>query len=893
MVKRSTDTNEPSSSQPFDLAFDVLGQGKLPRRIFKIPEDQSKILNDSNSWAEDLFRHPRGLVNVPGEVLQNVLEFHGRKLKAPSRQEGSAISSQSKNGLHGNTTAAPSLPSGLRSSPAHEDSDSDSAAGTLISSWPSSPPAANRGPPEELAPGETAPEDSDDESFTSQLAGPSIAVMQTASSTGGPTSQREQSSLEQPFESQLHTRPPLQAGAGNSNPQKQPAFNDFPSSSPAQDEELEIVQPVAYDREMMPPPPHKAVEPNPTPPSAQQVQVVPSTFSEPQSSKSSSHLPQMKAARKHRVQPCVDVEKLLTGKLPTVKPMPTSGLRAPPKAKPHTYVLESSFSDETSSSVIPSTEHHQTLRTPSKGTNGISPPKTLIRETQVSPQSNHSNGPSQSSRPGPQTSRAVPRIAHPLSSSPRDHPLSILTQPPIALSQSPKVTPLAAALRVISPAPSGTIPIPGPSDDSSGLQPDDTVAQSVMQNDTHGEEKRNPEQTVADLGEQLKRAQLDTSYWREQSKSRSPRFIVHTAGDSKSASGTENPPRVSDDDAMVVNQVTQQVAMGEKDNAQAPFNQYVNAYPTYIGHGNLWDFVCSCTYIRVLQRKKALASYQYDDFIRAWVEGFVPHVRSSLKPQVAIDWYMETVDNTRFQFCKGIITRDNIEMVFKEYPAESKKAQEFMCLSTPESVPHSRALPLAEVALATPSKPPTGTAYVLEEVFAQPEKPAAIVADNSPRPEGDSQLQGPSKGSQSDPIDSTIADARKPKLPVDTIRRSASEMLSRKRPAGDVLVAASPKRTAPEIEAKKAEPKRAAASHDSSLRQSQHSTPSATLRPSSASGGLPRSTGPWRGPTKHANNPEKRARSYQKYLRKRLRDQESIVNSSALSGGTPTSAQKD
>ncbi|KAK8104200.1 uncharacterized protein PG998_011233 [Apiospora kogelbergensis] len=619
--------------------------------------------------------------------------------------------------------------------------------------------------------------------------------MQTASSTGGPTSQREQSSLEQPFESQLHTRPPLQAGAGNSNPQKQPAFNDFPSSSPAQDEELEIVQPVAYDREMMPPPPHKAVEPNPTPPSAQQVQVVPSTFSEPQSSKSSSHLPQMKAARKHRVQPCVDVEKLLT--------------------------------------------------------------------------------------------------AHPLSSSPRDHPLSILTQPPIALSQSPKVTPLAAALRVISPAPSGTIPIPGPSDDSSGLQPDDTVAQSVMQNDTHGEEKRNPEQTVADLGEQLKRAQLDTSYWREQSKSRSPRFIVHTAGDSKSASGTENPPRVSDDDAMVVNQVTQQVAMGEKDNAQAPFNQYVNAYPTYIGHGNLWDFVCSCTYIRVLQRKKALASYQYDDFIRAWVEGFVPHVRSSLKPQVAIDWYMETVDNTRFQFCKGIITRDNIEMVFKEYPAESKKAQEFMCLSTPESVPHSRALPLAEVALATPSKPPTGTAYVLEEVFAQPEKPAAIVADNSPRPEGDSQLQGPSKGSQSDPIDSTIADARKPKLPVDTIRRSASEMLSRKRPAGDVLVAASPKRTAPEIEAKKAEPKRAAASHDSSLRQSQHSTPSATLRPSSASGGLPRSTGPWRGPTKHANNPEKRARSYQKYLRKRLRDQESIVNSSALSGGTPTSAQKD
>ncbi|KAK8075154.1 hypothetical protein PG997_009817 [Apiospora hydei] len=748
MVKRSIPTREPSSP-PFDFALDVLGQGKLPRRIFRVPADQEKLLREPTSWAEDLFRRPQGLANVTVEVLDNLSDFHSRQLQEP-QQQSSAIASQSPSVLHRETAAVPTSPSGTRSNLAHGE-DGDSSPGTPISGWNSSPPPVPRSEPPE--------EESDDDSFTSQLPAPPAAMMQPVSSPDGPNSRRDQSSLEQPFETQLPARPPLQVGPGISNLQKRPVFDDFPSSSPAMDEELEIVQPAAYDRDMMPPPPHKAVEPNPTPPSAQQVQV-PSTFPEPQSSKSASEPPKVKAARKHRLMPRVNVR--------------------------HQWQI---------------------------------PPKTLIRETQVSLGSKQLHVPPQSPKHKPPTPLLPPRIAQsPLSSShghpssPSDRPLTFSPPPPVA-------APLPAPHVQLS-VPNSTVPVPDPSGDDSGPRPDEPVAQPVEQNSMHDQEDTNLEERLADLEEQLKQAKLNIAYYKAQVRSGHPSSSVHAAGCSKPAE-IHNQTSVAEQDAMVVDEVPQQREMVERNAEHTPFDQYTNAYPAYKNHGNIWEFVKACVYIQQLQRKKP------SQHIKA--EGARSHLRV----------------------------------------AGSRRG------------PLPKSLPPAEPTLALPPTPAIGTARLLDQVLAQPEEEVVDLANgaDSTVPAGHPQGHQELRGSQSDPLDGTITEARKPKPPAGSLRHSTSEIFSRKRPAGDEVIAASPKRKF---------------SRTLSSRQSERSTPSATLQPSSTCGGLPRSSAPWLGPRKHANDPKKRARSWEKFLAKKMRrDQESIVNSSAPPGGTPTSGQKE
>ncbi|KAK8061473.1 hypothetical protein PG994_007839 [Apiospora phragmitis] len=814
MVKRSTPTHEPSSS-PFDFPLDVLGQGKLPRRIFRVSDDQEKILSAPTSWEKTYSDNRKDWPMCPESQLPNV--------------------------LLGEAAAVPTSPSGPRSYLVHEEDDDDSRPGTPISGWDSSPPPVTRLEP---------PEESDEQPFASQLPEAPVAMMQPASSPGDPKSRRDQSSLKQPFETQLPARSPLQVGPSISNVQKRPVFDNFPSSSPAADEELEIVQPAAYDRDMMPPPPHKAVELNPTPPSGQQVQV-PSTFPEPPSSKSASELRKVKAAKKHRLLPLVDVKGLLMDDLPPTKPLITSGLRAPPpKARPQKYVPESSFSDETSSSIVPSTEHHKTLHTPSRDTNGRSPSKTLIRETQVSLGSKQSDKPSQSTKHKPTTSRSLPQIAQsPLSSS-HDHPSSPLIRP---LASTPQ-----PAHKSLLPAPSSSVPVPGPNGDVSGPRPDDPVTQPVEQNGIRNQEHTYLKERLADVEKEMKQVKSTIAYYKAMAQFGNSSSAVHTAGGSRPAE-IINPPPVPEEDAMVVDEVPQQREKVEKGAEQTLYDQYTNATP----------------HIRTM-RKKALATYQYDDFIRAWTEGFVPYVsefgpEGSEEPFTAIEWYMETVDNASFQFRKGIVIRENLETVFEKHPKEAEEAWRHMRVAGPKRGPLPNSLPPAEPVLALPPTPAIGTAQLLEQALVQTEEDDETTNIANPivpaeRPQAQQQL----RGSQSDPIDRTKTKARKPNSPAGSLRHSASEIFSRKRPAGDELVAASPKRTI---------------GRALSGRQSEGSTPSATLPPLS---------GPWLGPTKYKDDEVKWQRSWNRFLAKKLRrKQESIANSSALPGGTPTSGQKE
>ncbi|KZL87137.1 hypothetical protein CI238_01693 [Colletotrichum incanum] len=109
--------------------------------------------------------------------------------------------------------------------------------------------------------------------------------------------------------------------------------------------------------------------------------------------------------------------------------------------------------------------------------------------------------------------------------------------------------------------------------------------------------------------------------------------------------------------------------------AQDPLEAFRNAYPSY--SGSVGDFVKACLTIKDLRRKLLLPKWLYDDFIRAFVDGFIPYIETldeDESPLPAYQWYVEYVDRPTFQ--GGIVTRENLHQVFKVYHSEFKSAKE-------------------------------------------------------------------------------------------------------------------------------------------------------------------------------------------------------------------------
>ncbi|WYZ44220.1 hypothetical protein EsH8_VII_000656 [Colletotrichum jinshuiense] len=109
--------------------------------------------------------------------------------------------------------------------------------------------------------------------------------------------------------------------------------------------------------------------------------------------------------------------------------------------------------------------------------------------------------------------------------------------------------------------------------------------------------------------------------------------------------------------------------------AQEPLEAFCSAYPSYTGSSG--DFVRACMTIKDLRRKRALPKWLYDDFIRAFVDGFIPYIETldeGESPFTALQWYVENVDRPSFQ--SGIVTGENLHQVFKFYSGEFKSARE-------------------------------------------------------------------------------------------------------------------------------------------------------------------------------------------------------------------------
>lgn len=58
----------------------------IRRRYVQIPGKQKDLLERPDAWSEDLSHGPRGMINVPPEVIQDLKDFHARRHSKPSQQ---------------------------------------------------------------------------------------------------------------------------------------------------------------------------------------------------------------------------------------------------------------------------------------------------------------------------------------------------------------------------------------------------------------------------------------------------------------------------------------------------------------------------------------------------------------------------------------------------------------------------------------------------------------------------------------------------------------------------------------------------------------------------------------------------------------------------------------
>ncbi|KAI1819753.1 hypothetical protein F4861DRAFT_112438 [Xylaria intraflava] len=100
---------------------------------------------------------------------------------------------------------------------------------------------------------------------------------------------------------------------------------------------------------------------------------------------------------------------------------------------------------------------------------------------------------------------------------------------------------------------------------------------------------------------------------------------------------------------------------------ETPFVHYTTTYPSYAG--TIQDFLTACSYLQGQHRR--IRTSLYDDFIRAWVEGYLPYVeecdaeRPSRQALEAIEWYNEIDDDPLFT--SRVVTRLNLPSILKSH----------------------------------------------------------------------------------------------------------------------------------------------------------------------------------------------------------------------------------
>ncbi|KAI0593118.1 hypothetical protein F4775DRAFT_579337 [Biscogniauxia sp. FL1348] len=319
-------------------------------------------------------------------------------------------------------------------------------------------------------------------------------------------------------------------------------------------------------------------------------------------------------------------------------------------------------------------------------------------------------------------------------------------------------------------------------------------------------------------------------------------------------------------------------------NPEAPFARYTAAYPNY--NGSISDFVTACMYIQLQQRR--LRTSLYDDFIRAWFEGYLPYVRDcdDANPQVkamnAIEWYNSIDDDPLFT--SRVVTRLNLEATLNFYPNELQEAKNLLGVApilSQESTQNLRLVPLNEkqVTVPEPAALPaeTSTKDIAESVAELPSHEVAEYTMSRPRlPLRASPRKEPNRTMP--PLKPTEEVMGRP-VRSKGLSRSLSEVVPNKRKASDGLDRDIPKKVSTSFRMISDSGSSTSFHSEKSKGTAQQQQPSAT--PSSS----------LRRKKKPVDDPEKRSRQFAKFLKKRKWEKESIASSAPVSS-MPPSGQK-
>ncbi|KAI1098197.1 hypothetical protein F4804DRAFT_133881 [Jackrogersella minutella] len=323
-------------------------------------------------------------------------------------------------------------------------------------------------------------------------------------------------------------------------------------------------------------------------------------------------------------------------------------------------------------------------------------------------------------------------------------------------------------------------------------------------------------------------------------------------------------------------QTTAVIATEKISESQAPFIQYSVTYPAY--NGSVRDFVTAGMYIQLQQRR--IRTSLYDDFIRAWHEGYVTYVRDCdgseppVKPLNAIEWYNSVDDDPIFT--SRVVTRQNLQSCLDYYPDELHFARTLLGISPSQPQEVTSTPDAALLVEGRDLKNTVATNIGLSRVspiISNPEIAKGDPMDISPP---STPPLPPQESKIAVSLHKSLSEIERKPTTNNNFARSFSDASHQKRKASEELGGTLSKR----------------ASINSLARPDSKSNASVISHvPKSTREGsvAPSSTG--RRKQKYIDDPKKRNEAFMKYLKKKkLNDS---IASSAPTGSTPTSAQRE
>ncbi|KAI2463222.1 hypothetical protein F4781DRAFT_134454 [Annulohypoxylon bovei var. microspora] len=334
-----------------------------------------------------------------------------------------------------------------------------------------------------------------------------------------------------------------------------------------------------------------------------------------------------------------------------------------------------------------------------------------------------------------------------------------------------------------------------------------------------------------------------------------------------------SPPLISSPPALPIPQTRPPIVTHPDLESQAPFVRYTVTYPTY--NGTINDFVTACMYIQLQQRR--IRTSLYDDFIRAWHEGYVSYVRDcdDAEPPVkvlnAIEWF-NGIDDDQL-FTSRVITKQNLQSTLDHYPDELRSAQELLGL-TPSQAQEVTSTPDA-VLLVKGHRPASKNDddIDMDEDSSRPvpsvSEPAIVENSSSSFPAVISTQQA-EENRKVVPLQKSLGEIEKRPAATKVFARSFSDVSRHKRKASEELGNDVPKRLS--VNALPRSPTESIASFSSSIAAS------------STAGSKKK-----KKKNKFADD-AKLAKSLQRWREKREKER---IASSAPVSNTPTSAQRE